>query len=279
MLLREQKLSPGLTAAELRDRARKARAALASCELCARRCGADRARGECGYCGMGADAFWFREMLHFGLELELIPAHTIYLAGCNMRCLFCNVGDWNAAPTEAERWDVAGISERVRQRRREGARTLFFVGGEPTVSLPAILELLAELPGGCPVVWDSNMYMSEAARELLRGVVDVYVADLKFGGNRCAEHLADAPRYWETVTENLLFAEQTASLIVRHLLLPGHLDCCFRPALEWVAQNLRKPRLALRGEYMPPARAVAEAELNSYVRDEQYEQALSLIHI
>ena len=257
---------------DLKERTVEAHRLMRSCVLCARRCGADRLSGESGYCGLGREGYCFREIMHYGVELELTPAHAIYLAGCNMRCAFCTASDWNARPQAAAPLDASAMAECVARRGREGARTLLFVGGEPTVSLPAILDLLGGLPQPPRVAWDSNMYMSREAMDLLSGLVDVYVADLKFGNDRCAAELADAPSYLEVVRENLLLAEETASLIVRHLLVPGHFDCCFKPILEWVEVSLKAPRLALKGEYMPPRPPNGRAP-QQYVAPEELKRA------
>lgn len=261
---------------DIATRAREARRMLTACNLCPRRCGVNRLEGEIGYCGLDGGAYWFREMIHYGQEMEVIPSHSIYLAGCNMRCVFCTALYWNTDPQGAEPWDTAAMKARVELRREEGARTLLFVGGEPTLSLPAILDLLAELPDDVPIVWDSNMYFSPEARALLRGVVDVYVADLKFGNDRCAQEVAVAPDYLEAVMENLSFAEDTASLIVRHLLMPGHTECCFKPAMELLRRELRAPRLALRGEYMPPVRPPRQSALARYLSNGEFQRALTV---
>ena len=264
---------------DLHERLREAKKLLRSCVLCPRRCGVNRLDGERGYCGLDSRAWWFQELIHYGLEFELIPAHAIYLAGCNMRCVFCNAARWNALPDSACRWDTASMKQLVEERRAQGAKNLFFVGGEPTVSLHAILELLAALPERFTVVFDSNMYFSPETMELLRGVVDTYVADFKFGNDRCAQAIADAPDYFETVAGRLRFAESSASLIVRHLLMPGHFDCCFKPVLKWLKRELRAPRLAIRGEYMPPNRSAREratAGMNQYLPPDVYNAARDL---
>ena len=261
---------------DLRARADQARRLLCACRLCPRRCGVDRTRGQTGYCGLDAGAYWFRELVDYAEEIELIPAHAIYVTGCNMRCVFCMTGSWNADPAGGTAWDTPDLSRRVRRRRREGARTLWFVGGEPTLSLAAILDLVADVPDVGPVVWDSNMYFAPDARDLLRGVVDVYTADFKFGNNRCARDVADAPHYVETVTENLRFAYETATLIVRHLLVPGHLDCCCRPVLEWVGRELPGVRVSLRGNYMPPDGPTRDPALRRYVTDAEHDRACAL---
>ncbi len=244
--------------------------------MCERRCGVNRLDGERGYCGLGGQAYWFREMLHYGEEIDLIPTHTIYLAGCNMRCVFCTSPEWNAEPRDAEPWDVAAMKDIVLRRRAEGARNVNFLGGEPTVSLHAILNLLAELPESIPVVWDSNMYFSTESRELLDGVMDWYLADFKFGNDRCAKLIADAPNYVNVVTENLKFACDTANVIVRHVLLPGHLRCCFEPVAEWVSRELPRARLGLRGEYLPPPGPERADGLSRYLTDDERDKAAEI---
>ena len=64
---------------------------------------------------------------------------------------------------------------------------------------------------------------------------DVWLADFKFGNDACALRLAKVPDYTSSVRENLLWADRHSELIVRHLLMPGHIECCWRPVAEWLA--------------------------------------------
>lgn len=263
---------------DLARRAADAREALRACDLCARQCRVDRTAGAAGYCGVGDGSRWFREILVYGIELELIPAHAVYLTGCNLRCAFCLVEPWIAAPAAGEPWDAATMARRVRQRQREGAKTLLLLGGEPTVNLPGILELLAALAGrDRPVrptlAWDSNMLFSARSRTLLEGVVDVYAGDLKFGNDACARAVAGVEGYLGLMEENLRFAERTARLIVRHLMLPGHLECCTLPALAWLATRLRQPRLSLFWGYQPPRDVKNLPELAGTVTPREFRRA------
>ena len=261
------------TANDLHLRAREARHRLSSCDLCILDCRVDRTRGGRGICRLDDRTFWFNELLHFGIEMELLPAHAIYLTGCNMRCAYCNVMDWVAEPRHGKIWDAGWMLERVILRRRQGAQTLLFVGGEPTVNLPVIIELLTRLPEQIPICWDSNMLFSASARELLEGIVDIYIGDLKFGNNECAREFGGVLNYLETMEENLTFAHATARLIVRHLLVPGHFECCFLPMLEWMGSRLGHPRLSLRGEYLPPSGPVNEEHLKDYLDDQTWQRA------
>jgi putative pyruvate formate lyase activating enzyme len=239
--------------AEVGKRAEEARRMMASCALCPRDCRVDRTGGETGFCGLTASARCFREALYYHEESELVPSHMLFLSGCNLRCEFCLVSEWNEAPEEAPEMDLPKMRRRILDRLRAGARTLNFLGGEPSVSLCGLLDLIAPIRSKLRVVWNSNMYFSEEAARLLDGVVDVYLADFKCGNPTCAKKMLGVGDYLETVQRNLLFAERTADLIVRHLVLPGHSKCCREPVLRWLKENMPEVKLSLRGEYMPPS--------------------------
>lgn len=239
----------------IRERAERTFELLRSCRLCPRGCGIDRTAGERGFCGLTDKARCYREVLHYGEDAELIPSHQVYFAGCNLRCEWCVVAEWNEAPEAAAELDVAQMRDCVLRRLREGARTLNFLGGEPTLSLFGALQLLAELPSEVTVVWNSNMYFSGRAAALLDGMVDVYLADFKCGNETCTEMLLGVGDYLEVVRENLRFAEKSADLIVRYLVLPGHATCCMEPILHWIKENMPGVKVSLRRDYLPPASA------------------------
>jgi putative pyruvate formate lyase activating enzyme len=78
----------------------------------------------------------------------------------------------------------------------------------------------------------------------------------------------------EEMAENFRFAEETASLIVRHLLLPGHLECCVLPMLDWLKKNLDHPRLSLRKEYIPPEKIKDHPSLSGYILEKDFNLAV-----
>jgi putative pyruvate formate lyase activating enzyme len=223
----------------------------ADCALCPWDCRVDRLSGELGFCGLGRDAFYTKELLHFGEEAEIRPSHTIFLTGCSLRCVYCMTGDSVVTPRRGQRLVPAEMAARIAQRAREGARSLSFVGGNPDQSLLGILQVLNACDTDLPVVWNSNLYGSIELMTLLDGVVDIHVADLKYGNDRCARRLSSIPRYWETVTRNLTTAARDAQVLIRHLLLPGHYDCCTAPVLHWVAEHLPAVPVNLMPQYRP----------------------------
>ncbi len=244
-----------IDASTLASRAQAAQESLHACHLCARHCAVNRLAGERGYCDMDARVRCFRDMLHDAEETPLNPSHQIYFSGCNLRCEFCSVLEWIEAPQAAPLLDMAHLQDAIEQRRDQGARTLNLLGGEPTVSIHGILALLARIDPHTRVVWNSNMYYSEVTGQWLAGAVDLFLADLKCGNPECAEHLLGAADYCEVTRRNIRAAAQQGDMIIRHVLLPGHWDCCFIPTLRWIAEQVPSVPVSLRMDYVPPARA------------------------
>jgi putative pyruvate formate lyase activating enzyme len=240
------------------EEAREAAAAhLRECRLCPRDCRVNRSQGRTGYCRLDARIHCFREMLHPAEEAELSPSHQVYFAGCNLRCGFCTVPEWNEQPLAVRELDADWLIGRIEHRRDQGARNVNLLGGEPTVSLPGILDLLAKVRPATPVVLNSNMYYNGDIDELLSAFVGVYLADLKCGNAECAEALLDARDYVDVARQNIVMASERCDLIVRHLILPGHMDCCLRPTLQWLAKTIPDVKLSLRTNYVPPAAAAS----------------------
>ena len=220
-----------------------ARRAYGACDVCAARCGVDRYAGPGGRCGLGAGARVYKEYLHLGEERALVPSHTVYLTGCNLRCVFCSDdGPVRRPLVHGVEASPAALAARVALRRRQGATNVNFVGGVPDVNVLAILETLALCPTDTHVVWNTNLWTTAEAVKHLAGVVGTWLVDYKFGADRCAARLAGVRGYTETLDARLgqLAALTTrprgAGLIVRHLVMPGHLGCCTRPALEHIAR-------------------------------------------
>jgi putative pyruvate formate lyase activating enzyme len=229
--------------------------------LCEWRCGADRLAGEKGHCGAGTAARVFKHRVEMGEEKALVPSHLFYLSGCDLRCAFC-IAEENAFDARRGRLLTGPfLQQAVSWGRAQGARTLQWVGGEPTIHLPAILRAMAECDDLPPIVWKSNFHATSDGMDLLDGVVDVYLADLKFGNDGCAARIAGIPNYFQVVTRNLLQAERQGTLIVRHLLLPGHFECCFEPIAGWLRSHMPDVRFSIRDGYLSRWQAARHGEL------------------
>jgi putative pyruvate formate lyase activating enzyme len=254
-------------AALARERSSCARAALADCQLCAHHCGVNRLAGETGLCHAGASARFFLAQPELTDELELIPTFAIALSGCDLRCDFCITGaeSWN--PRAGKNLNAIQMAARAKTALAAGAKTVMLLGGEPTIHLPDVLELVALLPDEAKLIWKTNAHGSAQAREWLDGIFDVWLADYKFGNDGCALRLAKVVDYTSIVRENLLWASEHSELIVRHLLMPGHMECCWRPAAEWLAENLPGVKVNLRSGFWPAWKSSRHPELRGTVAE------------
>jgi putative pyruvate formate lyase activating enzyme len=253
-----------------------ARRMLKNCQLCERRCRVDRTTEESGFCGVG-DAKISSEFIHMGEEPDLVPSYTIFFAGCTFRCVFCQNWDISTRPDSGVRGNPRELARRIEGRVGRlagGIRNINWVGGDPTSNLPFILQTLSECSADIPQVWNSNMYLSEEAMSLLDGVIDVYLTDFKYGNDKCAMRLSDAPNYFTIVSRNHLLAQAQAEIIVRHLVMPGHVECCTIPVLEWVAGNLSNVKVNVMAQYRPEHRAKDFEDISRPLKMKEYALAV-----
>ncbi|MER3601980.1 MAG: hypothetical protein C4339_04585 [Nitrososphaerota archaeon] len=173
------------------------------------------------------------------------------------------------------------------QLRMEGCHNINWVGGEPTVHLHTIVEAISLLGSirpsheelayiglakaedglawplraqeahyegelNAPQLWNSNFFMSEESLKILRLLIDVWLPDFKFGPGRCALLLARTPWYWETVTKNHgIVHEWGEDMVIRHLIMPGHVECCTKPVLDWIASHVPEVPVNIMDQYHP----------------------------
>lgn len=250
-----------------------ARRELLQCRLCAHDCGVNRLAGPAVVCGAGAIARVHSAQVDLADELELIPTFAVALSGCDLRCAFCITGAASLNPRAGELLTAAALARRAEAALAEGARTITFLGGEPTIHVPFLLQMIAQLPADAKLVLKTNAYGSAVSRALLDGLFDVWCADYKFGNDDCALRLARARRYTAVVQENLLWAARHSDLIVRHLLMPSHVECCWRPVAEWLGQRLPGVKVSLRTGFWPGWQAHRHPELCRAVSAEECHRA------
>jgi putative pyruvate formate lyase activating enzyme len=226
---------------------------LTNCTLCAHRCGVDRTAGKIGVCRLGVEGTVAEHFVHIGEEAPINPSLVLNLAGCGLRCRYCQQG----AILDPARVNGARLDEFLwASLDTEGARSLSFVGGNPDESLYAILRFLASAPQdwALPVIWNSHAYATMETLTLLHGLVDAYVPDYKYGNNTCGLRLSSARDYSIVAVATIgAMLAQEVPVIVRILVLPGHLECCHVPTLEALA-GLRDNGtllISVRGQYCP----------------------------
>jgi putative pyruvate formate lyase activating enzyme len=250
---------------------------LKKCHFCTRKCGVNRLGGKLGWCRCGSEVVVSSLFEHMGEEPELVPSGTIFTMGCSMRCKHCQ--NWTISQwfEQGEVYTPESLARAVEHLRKSGCRNANLVGGDPTPWLAHWLEAFKHVNVNVPVVWNSNSYYSEESARLLSGFVDVYLLDFKYGNDECAERISEAPNYWEVCTRNHLYAKEKGELLIRVLVLPGNLECCTKPILQWIASNLgTSVRVNVMFQYRPEWRANEIPELRRRLTTGEMERAVQL---
>jgi len=252
------------------------------CCFCERKCRVDRGK-KSGFCGVRKSRV-ASEFLHYGEENMLIPSYTIFFSGCTFNCVFC------------QNWDIsqqicgidikpAKLADLISKRETQGARNVNWVGGDPTPNLLYIFETLKQCNSNIPQIWNSNMYCSNETMKLLKGVVDLYLTDFKYGNNKCAKNLSKADNYVEIIQRNHKTAHGNGDIIIRHLIMPNHIECCSKPVIRWIADNLPNAMLNIMAQYRPEYHANEYADISRPINiDElktikEYEKQLNIQEI
>jgi len=233
-----------------------------SCALCERRCGVNRLSGEIGACGASSTPRVASAFIHMGEEPPITPSGTVFFSGCNFRCVFCQNWDISQRPDSGRETSVEELAALFEALRGRGARNVNLVGGEPTPNLPWILEAFTLMRISAPIVWNSNTYMTQDSTELLLGVVDLWLPDFKYWENSHALKYSGVQRYREVVTRNLKDAySYWPEMVIRHLVMPGHVECCTIPILRWIAENTPRALVNVMDQYRPEYRAYKYPEI------------------
>lgn len=278
---------------ELLQRIREGYRRLRACDLCPHACGVNRLAGETGLCRSGLLPRVASASVHHGEEPPISGkkgSGTIFLAGCTLRCVFCQnfpisqLGNGSVLTT-------LQLAEKMLALQGKGVHNINFV--TPTHYLPQILAALwLAIPRGfrLPLVWNSSGYERVDALELLDGVVDVYLPDMKYADDAVAEELSGAPSYRQAnraaVAEMLRQVGHLQlddhgialrGLIIRHLVLAeGRAGSA--ETLAWIAEHLgHETHVALMNQYFPAHRAAEVPGMERKITNKEYAAAVAAL--
>ncbi|MHA1776467.1 MAG: radical SAM protein, partial [Promethearchaeota archaeon] len=196
---------------------------------------------------------------HMGEESVLIPSGTIFFSGCSFGCVFCQNDDIstagkkypiNMAGRKVTPNDLATLATTLINK---GAVNINYVGGDPTPNLHTILSSSKFQTINVCQLWNSNFYNSFKALELLSDVIDLWLPDFKYGNNECAEKFSKIKSYWDVMKKNFtyIYKHGSRNIIIRHLVMPGHVECCSKPILKWIKDNIPEVVVNIMGQYHP----------------------------
>ena len=270
---------------------------LSSCTLCPRACRADRTAGRRGACHADSDVRLARAALHYWEEPPIsgtCGSGTVFFSGCALGCAYCQ--NAHIASGEIGRTvSIERLAEIFLELQDKGAHNINLV--TPTHYALQIREALdlARPDLRVPIVWNTGGYETPETIALLDGYVDVFLTDFKYASSELAARYSSAPDYPEAASRALdamhamvdqaRFASgevgdaeppegalMTRGIIVRHLMLPGHLN----DSMAVIDLLAEKPYagdlwLSLMSQYTPmPGITEKFPELADPVREDDY---------
>jgi putative pyruvate formate lyase activating enzyme len=281
-----------LTEEELLRKAEDAAEVLRSCHLCPRACGVDRTAGEKGFCQVLDKPMVSSWGAHFGEERPLVGrsgSGTIFFAGCNLGCIFCQ--NWTISHAmeggELTTEVLAGV---MLELQGLGCHNINLV--TPTHQVPMILNSLvvARKRGlRLPLVYNCGGYEALDTIKLLEGVVDIYMPDMKYSESEPAKKYSQAEDYpgvaraalkamHRQVGDLVMDPEGVAlrGLLVRHLVLPEGLGGT-EGVVGFIANEISKGTyINIMDQYHPCYKAFNHPPLDRRITSAEYEEALRM---
>lgn len=169
-----------------------------ACNLCPRQCTVERGMGQRGYCGMTEEVTVARVAPHFWEEPCISGqkgSGTVFFSGCNLRCVYCQ-NHKIAAGRTGQRMTTEELSAAFLSLREQGCHNINLV--TPSHYVPQIREALLQSRLDIPVVYNTSSYECVQSLRQMEGLVDIYLADLKYLDKDLAKKYSHAADYPET---------------------------------------------------------------------------------
>jgi putative pyruvate formate lyase activating enzyme len=261
------------------------------CRLCPRLCEVARREGETGFCRIGPDPLVSSAGPHYGEEPPLVGrggSGTIFLAGCNLLCIFCQNHDIShgrmGRPT-----DPQAIAEMMLLLESRGCENVNFV--TPTHVTPWLMDAVHRARSAgltVPIVYNCGGYESLETLRVLEGTVDIYMPDAKFWFADSAERYCRAPDYPDRMREALVEMQRqvgdlqmeggvaTRGLLIRHLVMPeGEEET--REILRFIAREVSaNAYVNVMAQYRPVYRAHRCPEIARPITADEHQEACTL---
>lgn len=260
------------------------------CGICPRGCKVDRDSGATGICGGGILPRVARYGLHHGEEPCLSGTRgsgTVFFSGCSLRCVYCQ-NHQISQQVNGREYHPHELADVFLELQHKGAHNLNLVtAAHYAPSVTRALKIARQSGFNVPVVYNSSGYESQETLRSLSGQVDVYLPDLKYFYPESSLRYSSAADYFERASSAVLEMYQQvgplvvdehgiaqSGLIIRHLLLPGHLEESKR-IIDWIADNLSPGVwVSLMSQYTPVHLAKNFPEINRTVTLDEYEQLI-----
>lgn len=263
--------------------------ALTSCCICPRSCRAGRLAGKTGFCKTARLPKIFSFMPHHGEEPPISGIRgsgTIFFSHCNLGCSYCQNYEFSQLGKGRE-YSCSELAKIMLNLQEQGCHNINLV--TPTHVLPQIIESLIEavaLGLKIPLVYNTSGYELAETVKLLEGIVDIYLADSRYGDDAVAKELSGAGDYVEHNRAALKEMQRQVGvakfdkngimrqgLIIRHLVLPNGLSHTQR-IMEFIAAEIScDTYISLMSQYLPYHLASQHPQISRRLKAAEYAAA------
>ncbi len=282
---------------ELGRRADILEARLRSCDICPRECRVNRLEGEVGFCRSRRLPIVAAVCAHRGEEPAISGTRgsgAVFFGNCNLRCVYCQNHQISQSHQTREKNAVQTFrlaGHMLYLQDVPGCHNINLV--TPSHFVPQIVRALPEAVSGglrLPLVYNTSSYDSVETLKALEGIVDIYLADLRYASNENAARFSGAADYvarasvairemYRQVGDLVVDGQGIArrGLIVRHLILPGRLAGS-RESLAWLVGEISPSvTVSIMAQYNPSHRAGQVPGLGRAINRQEYAEVMELL--
>lgn len=277
----------------LEERVRTANQHLERCDLCARYCRVNRLKSTVeAMCRTGELAMVCNFGPHHGEESPIsgwAGSGAIFFGRCNLHCVFCQ--DWIMSQTgSGGATTPEALASMMLALQERGCHNINLVSPSHVVAQIISAVFIAAQKGlRLPLVYNTGGYDSLEALQLLDGIVDIYLPDMKYGNSEVSLRFSGVGDYTEVnqravlemhrqVGDLVLDSDGVAirGLLVRHLVLPGN-AADSSTVLDFIAQKISpQTYLNLMDQYYPWYRADNFPPLGRTLRHGEFPRVLEM---
>jgi len=276
---------------ELRKRGEELWNVMKSCRLCPRGCGANRLKGEKGFCQASSQLEISSYHPHFGEEKSLVGkggSGTIFFTNCGLRCVFCI--NWEISQEgQGEPRKIEDLARMMLELQKRGCHNINLV--TPThYSAHIVLAVDMAVQKGLrlPLVYNTCGWERPEILKILDGIVDIYLPDFKYSDGKMAQKYSSGADTYPEITQAALLEMHRQvgvaksagdglmyrGLMIRHLVMPSGVSGA-KGVIEWIARNLPKDTyLNIMSQYRPMYKAFQYPELSRKITRMEYDEAV-----
>jgi putative pyruvate formate lyase activating enzyme len=277
---------------KLAQRIKQAHSLFENCQLCPRKCGVNRQKGEKGFCRAPVKPVVFSYQPHFGEEMCLVGGKgsgTIFFSNCNLRCIFCQ--NWPISHEgKGKEIQDEDLADMMLHLQKIGCHNINLV--TPTHVMPNILNATrVALKKGLhlPLLYNTSGYERLEILKILDGIIDIYMPDMKYmDTDKAAKYSAGASDYSEVTKKAILEMNRQVGvlkldhqgiairgLMIRHLVMPNRVAGTEK-FVKWVTEALTKDTYVnIMAQYRVEYKAYDYPEIARGINAQEFLEAMA----